>query len=100
MRRITVLAVICSVVFVASPAFGFHEENEPVGSCPSADWTMLEEGVDYVAFIDDPSNQPPRVSGEPVRIEQWMDSKGNDDGFVCRKDTSGTRVVVDNSGSL
>ena len=54
---------------------------------------MLEEGVDYIAFIDEPSHKPPWVSGELVRIEQWFDFKGNDD--MLAMDTNGTRVVID-----
>lgn len=48
MRRIvTAVVLVVALLVPASTAFGFHEGNEPVGSCPSAEWTMLEEGVDY-----------------------------------------------------
>ena len=92
MRRIvTAVVLVVALLVPASTAFGFHGGNEPVGS----------KRVSITgAFIDDPSNQPPQVSGEPVTTHQWMDSKGNDDGFVCQKDTSGRRVIVDNSGSV
>jgi len=91
-RRLIVAATIAVLAIPALPA-----QADPVGGCPPG-WDMLEEGVDYSVFTGEVSNQPPWVSGQPVRIEQWKDRNG--DGFVCRQVTNGILAIIDNNGPL
>ena len=93
MRLLVVAALTCLFVLIAAPV-----SAQPVGDCPPGDWVMLEEGVDYLVFIEEPSNQPPWVSGEPVPVHQWRDR--NDDGFVCRLDAEGISALADNNKPL
>ena len=98
MRRIvTAVMLVVALLVSASPAFGFHEGNQPIGSCPSG-WSFFEEGVDYRVVTDTDHKQPPWVTGEQVGFAQWMDR--NDDGFACIVRKPGANSIVDNNQPL